>query len=375
MNTRLKKAIFFFLKGGFVVALIWWLINRQALSWEYFHFTGQSLPWIGLGAGLIFCSIILTGTRYWLILMANGIHLDLSLILRTELAATFFNICSIGPIGGDVVRTYYVSRNSGNPLVVAGCTVVDRMMGLYVLLIVTALTILFCSTEGAPDPILITVKLIVFGVVGGGLCLGLMAALRLFIRTAKTMIIGYCAASVGVSLSLTAPTEESRLLWIVAATVMTAATTIVGILAGGRLEKILTWFENRGVVANHGATLFRAIFIIKDDMGRIFKALILSTIQQTSFILAMFAFGYALPLPVTPSFNDIFFATPMTFIIAIFPLPGAGLGVNEAVFDYLLNMASPALVGGASLYLFYRTWLILISAMGIPFYLSDLKRR
>jgi uncharacterized membrane protein YbhN (UPF0104 family) len=373
VSNKSKHVAWLCIKGAFVAALLWWLVERQALSWQYFTFSLGSIPWIALGALLIFASILMTGTRYWLLLTANGILLPLPLILRTELAATFFNLCSIGPVGGDIVRTYYVYKFGGKPMTVTGSTVVDRMIGLYALLVIACLAIVLCEVNGGDSAILPSVRLVIFGAVGGIISLGLMGAIRLFMNTPCTIGAGAIAAGACMVMAK-ARTGHYDPLWLIGACCIVASTVVVGALGNGRLEKFLEWFKGLGEIPRHGAILIEAFFVLKNDTGCILKALTLSLVQQSSFVLAMLAFAHALPLPLAPTFNDIVFATPLTFVLAVLPLPGAGLGINEAAFDYLLTMTSPDLVGGASLYLFYRAWLLIVSTTGIPFYLSNMKK-
>jgi uncharacterized membrane protein YbhN (UPF0104 family) len=375
VNKRGGRAARLLLKGSLIVFLLWWLAKNQALSWEYFHIAPEGVPWIALGAMLILASILMTGMRYWLLLRANGILLPLPLVLRTELAATFFNLCSIGPVGGDIVRTYYIFKFGGNPMTVTGSTVVDRLVGLYALLVIACLAIVFCDTHGLDAPALQSVKLVVFWAVGSVLSLGLMGVIRCFFGVAATAGVGISAAIAGVLFATATPeTEQTRMLWFIATAGIGVSTILVTALGGGRLGKTLGRLRAMGGMAAHGAALCEALFVFKNDAACIVKALCLSLVQQSSFVLAMLAFAQSLSLPVTPSFQDIVFATPVTFILAVFPLPGAGLGVNEAAFNYLLTASSPEVVGGASLYLFFRAWLLVVSMTGIPFYFSSMKK-
>jgi uncharacterized membrane protein YbhN (UPF0104 family) len=375
-NKRIKDIAWLALKGSLVAVLLWWLVKSQAISWKYFTFSSQSVPWIALGAVSIFASIMMTGTRYWMILKANGIHQNLPLVLRTELAATFFNICSIGPMGGDIVRTYYISKFGGAPLTVAGSTIVDRLIGLYALLILACLAIIFCDTDGISSPILQNLKFVVFGAVGGVISLGMMGAIRYFSRVFYTLLIGFSATITCLLLSFfISETKQADTLFIVAAASVALSTILTVGLSEGRLKAAMNKLKTMGGLSAHIAMLIEAILMLKDNAFCVTKSLCLSLIQQSTFVLAMLAFAKSLPLPVSPSLQDIVFATPMTFILAIFPMPGAGLGINEAAFDYLLTLSSPEIVGGASIFLFFRAWLLIVSMTGIPFYLSSMKKR
>ncbi|GKT29542.1 flippase-like domain-containing protein, partial [Aduncisulcus paluster] len=79
-------------------------------------------------------------------------------------------------------------------------------------------------------------------------------------------------------------------------------------------------------------------------------------------------------LPVTPDFNEVFFAAPLSFLAGVIPAPAAGLGVNEAAFETLLNLGSSgAVTAGASIFLMYRIWVTLFSLSGLYFVMRTKK--
>jgi hypothetical protein len=95
--------------------------------------------------------------------------------------------------------------------------------------------------------------------------------------------------------------------------------------------------------------------------GAVLKALLLTIIQQILYGASLFFFSRGLKLLHTPSFFDVFVCSPPTFITNILPLPGAGLGVNELVFDFFLNQRG--VPGGAVIFFTFRFWLIALSVL------------
>ena len=67
-------------------------------------------------------------------------------------------------------------------------------------------------------------------------------------------------------------------------------------------------------------------------------------------------------------------AAPLTFLMNLFPFPGAGAGVNEASYGYfmgkLAGVDSTIAVGG---YFLFRCMLIALSLVGVPLFLMRKK--
>ncbi|HBE94162.1 MAG TPA: hypothetical protein DDW80_01730, partial [Desulfovibrio sp.] len=144
-------------------------------------------------------------------------------------------------------------------------------------------------------------------------------------------------------------------------------------LGGENAQRLLRSLERRGKWGQHLGEILRAAAGGVGGLRSMTGLLLLALVQQASYVLAMLCLAWAMSLPVRPAAASIFLATPLTFVLGVLPLPGAGLGVNEAAFDFLLTLAAPGLAGGASLYLFFRAWLIAVSTAGIPFYLTSRK--
>ena len=371
MTRRAQTVVWTLLKLGVVAAIFGWLISRGAIDWTYFRVGPESLPWAAGGALLIFVSILMTGTRYWTILRANGIEIELPFILKTELAATFFNMCSIGPVGGDIVRSWYVYRHSRDAFVVGASTLADRLFGVYALLLIATGSFLCIGPEQTASPVFDAIRSVAFGATGAGLGFGLSLLLRRCVGRGPSVacLVGMVAGMAAIGHAAAASGAEMRAWWI-----MAGATALGGGLAyfavHGVVESGIAALAGRGRVGGHAASVIRALLVVKDHPVSAVKALCLSTVQQSCYILSVFCFAHALALPVFPSLAEIFFATSLTFIMSVVPMPGSGLGISEAAMEFLLVTVSPGAVGGASVYLCFRAWLILVSATGLPFYFS-----
>lgn len=372
MRADCKRLLFFLLKAGLVAGLLAWLVHSRALDLRYFHVAVGGLPWLLLGVLCIAASICLTGTRYWLILRQNGIEPPLAYALRVEFIGTFFNLCSLGPLGGDVARLYYMARFSGSGPTAAGATAADRMVGLLALLLLILAALSVAGPEYLEEPALRQAVGVIIGVVAVGVGLVVLGLARVRVGRPVALGLGLGAAGLAAGWAVIGGEGVRVFAWGVAAGLACAAAG-VGCLGGENAQRLLRSLERRGKWGQHLGEILRAAAGGVGGLRSMTGLLLLALVQQASYVLAMLCLAWAMSLPVRPAAASIFLATPLTFVLGVLPLPGAGLGVNEAAFDFLLTLAAPGLAGGASLYLFFRAWLIAVSTAGIPFYLTSRK--
>jgi len=90
-----------------------------------------SLVWMG--------AILLLGVARWRqVLRVHGIELSLTRALEISLVAHFFNSFLLGAAGGDLMKAYYAARESHHKKAEAvGTVLVDRILGLFALLLFT----------------------------------------------------------------------------------------------------------------------------------------------------------------------------------------------------------------------------------------------
>lgn len=101
-------------------------------------------PWylllsIGLMGLLLFIGVL----RWQMILKVHGLALPLSRTTEISIIAHFFNSFLLGSVGGDVLKAYYVARETHHKKTEAVVTVaVDRIIGLFSLLLVACVMLL-----------------------------------------------------------------------------------------------------------------------------------------------------------------------------------------------------------------------------------------
>ena len=97
---------------------------------------GLSLVCVGL-------TILLGIIRWRIVLRAQGLSLSFGRIAEISLVAQFFNAFLLGSTGGDLLKAYYVARETHHKKPEAVATVViDRLLGLFAMLLFACLLIL-----------------------------------------------------------------------------------------------------------------------------------------------------------------------------------------------------------------------------------------
>jgi uncharacterized membrane protein YbhN (UPF0104 family) len=126
---------------GLVVFLIWQQDLWQSLSARMVHIL-REWRWVVAGIACVFASTILAAVRWWLILVPVVPTVRLRFVVWTVFVALFFDLTSLGTVGGNAWRILSVSRE--HPGYAGSCAVsllIDHVVGLFA-------TILFCLAAG-----------------------------------------------------------------------------------------------------------------------------------------------------------------------------------------------------------------------------------
>ena len=91
-------------------------------------------------AALCYGQIFVTGIRWHLLLISQGVRLKFKDTLALNMIGTLFNTVIPGAVGGDVMKGYYLSRRAPGRRTQALTTLlIDRVVGLLALLLVSIL--------------------------------------------------------------------------------------------------------------------------------------------------------------------------------------------------------------------------------------------
>jgi glycosyltransferase 2 family protein len=316
-NRRLGL-LFTVARLGIGVALLVYLGRSGLLDWAALRGFLVAWPITVLAVTLLLLAVVVMAARVCVLMAPSGLHLSLGASVRLTFIGMFFNACLPGSTGGDALRIYYASRgNTGRRTEVATIFVLDRVVGLFALLLWPLLAAPFFP--------------------------GLVAA-----NTVLRGLLGAAAVAAAIIAALFFVAGSPRALG------SSAVGAVLARIPGSRY--IRTVLDTLAVLRGMPGTLASAVGI----------SLIVHTI------------GAGVVLLVAQAINPAGAAWEMSLLIPLgslantVPLTPGGLGVGEAVLDRLFTLAG--LSGGAETMLGWRVLLVGVSLLGLVFYLQGGRR-
>ncbi len=286
---RLRQTLGTAARLGLAVIVLAWLLHKMGVSRLMDTVRGLADQWALLAAALAVTVIplILCAVRWRAILVAQGMPLPWARVARIFMIGQFFNAFMIGPTGGDLVKAYYVSRETHSKKTEAVATVfIDRVVGLLVLAAMVAGIILirweFYAAHAAT-------------------------------RTTALAALAACGI----------------------------------LLAGGTAALSVHWFEvwpalrrwqSRPVIGGALATAERAYdaFYVCRTHPRLIAVMLLCSLgTQLTLAFVTAIVGHALGLPL--SMLDYLSVAPLVGLISAIPVTPGGVGIREGANIHLLS--------------------------------------
>lgn len=99
--------------------------------------------WVAGGLIFVFLSLFFTAVRWFVLLRGIAPELPFAVVLRAEMVSAFFNISSLGVVGGDAYKIMCLSRRlPGKTMPVGVSLVIDHLTGLVAVALLFAACIL-----------------------------------------------------------------------------------------------------------------------------------------------------------------------------------------------------------------------------------------
>lgn len=273
------------LKALVSVALIYWLISKKALDFEAF---GRILNPISffIGMFVVIMGVWLNNYRWYVLLKSQGFQHSVKQTFQLSLIGLFFNFMVPGGVGGDVVKgAYLVSGQSSGRLKPLLTILLDRIFGLYALILMATVACAFNFQEVIHSDLL---KNIFYVLVL--LCVGLTFGLALAI------------------------TQGHRL-----------AHWVRQYLPYRILNRVVELLELLHSYSHHPATLFKCVG--------------LTFLSQPPQILFFWYVGQLLGIQLP--LNMVFFLVPLGICSMVLPIAPAGVGVGQASLYFLFKAYRP----------------------------------
>jgi uncharacterized protein (TIRG00374 family) len=280
---RAKKLTFNLLKVGLAVVLIYWLIHSKKITMEPFLLMGQKLWLIPL---TLFSCLLLIGInnyRWELLLQGQGVEAGFWETFKLTFIGLFFNLAVPGSVGGDVLKAYFITRAHPHAkLKVVTSVLIDRIVGLYSVIIIAFLAIISQWDKIKNVPPLRGIAFFVFFLVG---------AFSVF------FVVGFSRRIRGHSLT---------------------GDIIKKAPAAQLIEKI-----------------YNGIHAFRGGQRQFVIGIFLSLIAQSQMIVVLYII--ARELGFNPDFKSFFFVFPVGFMAVAIPVSPGGVGVGQVVFLQLFQ--------------------------------------
>lgn len=230
-----KKLLLNLLKIGISVGLLAYLAIQAKNNGVFDTLRSQPKHWGMLAGSVVLCflAVLVTLVRWFYLIRALGLPIRMQDAVRIGFMSYLFNLSPVGIVGGDVLKMVMLARSYPGRRAEAAATVVfDRVIGLYVLFVVAAVSIVLTRFWECPSPRVSGVAqatLVVTGVgtlamivmlvpklsngrlsnllgrlpYGGAMALQLLNAMRLYRKSPRVLLLSF-ALSVVVHCLITA---------------------------------------------------------------------------------------------------------------------------------------------------------------------------
>ncbi len=283
MNRQIKQSISTLAKLVLAAAIIAWLVKKDLIDFSVFQIL-LTPTWFLTCFGLIGITMALGSYRWQILLKTQGFDIAFVEVFKLTLIGIFFNFAIPGGVGGDLVKGFYLVKDHPERRLVAAMTVLmDRVIGLFAMVIMPATVMLFDLERVFSDHTLTLIFLSIMGLL-------------------LTFVLSF-----GVAFSPTCYSwiENSR-----------------------RLKRIPAFSKI--------FLIYSAIHQYGKKQKAFWSTVFLSILAQCFSITMIWVVGQAMNLQWIP-LHVYFFATTVGFIVTAVPISPAGVGIGQAAFLFLFN--------------------------------------
>ena len=319
-NLLKNKIVVNLLKFGLAAGILAYLVVSENRHQKFPELLAAEKDWglIAAAAGLFFGGVLLSFFRWQLLVRALGFPFSGQDSLRLGFLGYLFNFVAPGGVGGDLFKAVFIAREFHGRRAQAVATVfIDRVVGLYALLVVASTVILWD---------------------------GLWHTGTSAVRTAS---------------------QGTLLLTAVGALFITMM--LVPGITHGRVSRFLGNLPRTGRIFRQ---LIEAVRTYRERIGVVVAAGALSVVIHVLSVVGYYLLGRSLP-GVSPTLSEHYVIVPLAMVVGAIPITPAGLGTFEWTVDYLFRTLSSRHVDagrGLLISLIYRLITIAIAMIGVVVY-------
>ena len=321
-TNRTRRALIMLAKLGLAAAILGYLFVQVHGQQGFARLVSEPKQWHMLAAALVSTTIAVTLTfvRWHVLITALGLNIRLIDTLRLGALGFALNFVSLGALGGDFFKAFFLAKDMHGQRTEAVATVIaDRVMGLLLMLLLASTATLLIDWSAAPTII------------------------KLLVHAIRLAAIGALA---GVMLVLLVPALSGE--WV---------------------------RQTVGAVPLVGATVARligAVSAYREEKRYLLVAVGISLVLDVMFILSFYCVAQGLPVQ-SPTLAEHFVVVPAATMAGAIPATPSGLGTMEAAVDALYQAMPRATAipagDGTLVALGQRATMILMAAGCLAFYM------
>ena len=301
-----------------IIAYLCWTTEPEHL--EKLHAT-KNWGILSLAFAAAFSAVSLTFVRWYLLVRALELKFRLRDAFRLGFLGYLLNFVAPSSVGGDFFKAIFIAREQqGRRAAAVATVVVDRIIGLYALIVVTSIAIL--SIPLPVDRPAIT-----------AIC--------------NMTLAGAAIGGIGISTLLFAPALTNFFAK------MFAPIPKVGKVIQDVVDSISMYRSRPGVLSVIG---------------------LMSLLTHTLFAVSMFLIAFALyPADPIPTFAEHLIIVPLSMVAGAIPLTPGGLGTFEVAMTELYRdvPVGESVVAGVAVAIVFRLITIAVAAVGGLYYLAS----
>jgi uncharacterized protein (TIRG00374 family) len=318
-----QKMLLAALKVLLALVILGYLFARIQASSGFSRLASEPKHWPSLAAAqaLVLLAFTLSFVRWFL--LVRGLHLEFHLrdALRLGTLGFMFNQVSPGSVGGDLLKAVFIAKEQhGRKTEAVATVVIDRVVGLYAMLVVGSLGLALVSQQISQHALVQKLQVVVWSALAVG-------------------TLGFA--------------------WVMSP------------LATGKRVRGLA---DRLPAVGHTVTqLIDATVIYRSRRGYVFAALGLAMLTHCLLILAFWCTSQGLPV-YEPTFPENASIVPPSLVAGALPLTPGGLGTMEAAIEFFYVTLGAQKGDGTIVALAYRAMTYVVAAIGACYYLTARKK-
>lgn len=286
MRKRVKNILIQVLKVVFSLALIFWLVQSGKLNFKALLNLLQP-QYLVLVIALMGTNLYLTSERWRMLLLTQSHKLSSWETFKLTLIGIFFNFAVPGGVGGDIIKAFYfVKDHPESKMVAATSVLMDRVLGLYSMILMALLAMIFDWQHVQQN-------------------------------------------------------NSLHLLWTLVLTLFIVFTVLLGLIFSqkiydqGLIKKLLAKLPFHSKTGR----IYESLHMYGRSIRYVIASVVISLLAQSFSILFMILAGTVSGLS-TISWSTYFLVAPLGFMATAIPISPAGVGVGQAAFYFLFNLYS-----------------------------------